>query len=88
MVYVGDRVRRPGQLNGKSSNLNHVILQKIYPHVTQPSQISWKDVLMVMDCDHLVKPAYFHKSCAVLLDKNVAVRASAHALPVYSRYLC
>jgi hypothetical protein len=74
VVYVGDRVRRKGQLNGKSSNLNHVILNKIYPDVTNSNQVSWKDVIMVMDCDHLVEPAYFHKCCAVLLDKDVAVR--------------
>jgi hypothetical protein len=74
VVYVGDRVRRPGQLNGKSSNLNHIILNKIYPDVTHSSQVSWKDILMVMDCDHLVERAYFHKCCATLLDKDVAVR--------------
>ena len=72
MLAIG--VRRKGQLNGKSSNLNHVILNKIYPAVTRSSEVSWKDIIQVMDCDHLVKPAYFQKSCAVLLDKDVAVR--------------
>ena len=31
MFYVGDRQKKPGQLNGKSANLNHVLLNKIYP---------------------------------------------------------
>jgi hypothetical protein len=73
VIYVGDRIRCKGQLNGKSSNLNHVILQKIYPAVSKPAQVSWKDIFMIMDCDHLVQPAYFQKCCAVLLDKDVAV---------------
>lgn len=73
VVYVGDRVRRRGQLNGKSSNLNHVILNKIYPHVENSDEVSWKDVVAVMDCDHLVRPPFFQKCCAVLLDKDVAV---------------
>ena len=34
--YVGDRVKKPSQLNGKSANLNHVLLTKIYPFVTTP----------------------------------------------------
>eukprot|EP00892_Ulva_mutabilis_P010707 jgi/Ulvmu1/8008/UM004_0244.1 len=73
VVYVGDRSRRRGQLNGKSSNLNHVILNKIYPHVAHADEVSWKDVISVMDCDHLVRPPFFQKCCAVLLDKDVAV---------------
>ena len=32
--YVGDRVRKEAQLNGKSANLNHVLFTKIYPFVT------------------------------------------------------
>lgn len=73
MVYVGDRLRRKAQLNGKSANLNHVILNKIYPHVSHSDEVSWKDVIAVMDCDHLVRPPFFQKTCAVLLDKAVAV---------------
>ena len=72
--YIGDRVRKKGQLNGKSSNLNHIILNKIYPDVAASNQVSWKDVIMVMDCDHLVKEEYFQKCCAVMLDKDVAAR--------------
>jgi hypothetical protein len=72
-VYVGDRKRQPGQLNGKSSNLNHVILNKIYPDVQHANEVSWRDILMVMDCDHQVEAAFCQKMCSVLLDKDVAV---------------
>lgn len=82
MVYVGDRMRRKGQLNGKSSNLNHVILSKIYPSVEKPEDVSSRDILLVMDCDHLVQPAFFQKCCAVMLDQDTAVwlTPAPHAL--------
>lgn len=71
--YVGDRKRRTNQLNGKSSNLNHILLSHIYPDVNHSNEVSWKDIIVVMDCDHLVTPAYFQKCCSVLLNKDVAV---------------
>ena len=36
-------------------------------------QVPFRDVLMVMDCDHLVEPEFFAKACAVMLDRDVAV---------------
>jgi hypothetical protein len=35
--------------------------------------IPYRDILMVMDCDHLVEPEFFAKCCAVMLDRDVAV---------------
>ena len=49
-------------------------MNKIYPHVRKSTDVSWKDILMVMDCDHMLKPDYFQKCCAVMLDKDTAVR--------------
>jgi cellulose synthase/poly-beta-1,6-N-acetylglucosamine synthase-like glycosyltransferase len=66
--YVGDRIKR-GQLNGKSANLNNV-LSKIY---APGASIPETDVIMVMDCDHNVDPAFFEKTCPVLLDGSKAV---------------
>lgn len=71
--YIGDRIRKAKQLNGKSSNLNHVLLNHIYPDVNHSNEVSWKDIIVVMDCDHLVTEAYFQKCCSVLLNKDVAV---------------
>lgn len=73
IFYVGDRVKRPGQLNGKSANLNHVVLQKIFPNVSSADEIPPKDILMVMDCDHMVKPEIFNKMAPCMLDEAVAV---------------
>jgi hypothetical protein len=71
--WVGDRKKLPHQLNGKSSNINHVVLNRIYPHVQCTDDIPFRDVLMIMDCDHLVEPEFFAKTCAVMLDPDVAV---------------
>jgi cellulose synthase/poly-beta-1,6-N-acetylglucosamine synthase-like glycosyltransferase len=36
-------------------------------------QVPRRDILMVMDCDHLVEPEFFAKACSVMLDPQVAV---------------
>jgi hypothetical protein len=48
-------MKKPQQLNGKSANLNHVLLHKIYPTVRRPEDVPAKDIFMVMDCDHMVR---------------------------------
>ena len=73
MFYVGDRVKQPGQLNGKSANLNHVMLKKIFPGVRKYDEIPPKDIIMVIDCDHMVKPEIFNKMGPCMLDEKVAV---------------
>jgi cellulose synthase/poly-beta-1,6-N-acetylglucosamine synthase-like glycosyltransferase len=70
--YCGDRVKR-GQLNGKSANLNHAILTKLYPNVLRAENIPDKDIIMIMDCDHMVKPEIFMKMGPCMLDPEVAV---------------
>ena len=73
MTWVGDREKLEHQLNGKSSNINHMVLNKMYPSVKKSKQIPYRDILMVMDCDHLVEREFFAKCCAVMLDRDVAV---------------
>jgi hypothetical protein len=73
VTWVGDREALPHQLNGKSSNINHMVLSHMYPHVTATKDVPYRDILMVMDCDHLVEPEFFAKCCAVMLDRDVAV---------------
>jgi hypothetical protein len=58
----------------------HSFLSATQQHATRAltvararAQVSWRDVLVVMDCDHLVERPFFHKACACLLDQNVAV---------------
>ena len=73
VTWVGDREKLPHQLNGKSSNINHMVLSHMYPGISETKDIPYRDILMVMDCDHLVKPEFFAKCCAVMLDRDVAV---------------
>ena len=54
VFYVGDRVKKANQLNGKSANLNYVLLNKIYPNARGAQDVPVKDIFMVMDCDHMV----------------------------------
>ena len=72
MVYIGDRVKR-GQLNGKSANLNHAIMDKIHSEAAHEDDIPISDILMIMDCDHMVKPDIFLKMGACMRDEDVAV---------------
>lgn len=46
---------------------------QVFPHITHESDISWKDILVVMDADHLLKIDFFQKCCAVMLDPHQAV---------------
>ena len=73
VFYIGDRVRQPNQLNGKSANLNHVVTSKIYPRATSPDDIPEGDILMVIDCDHMCKPELFNKMGPCMRDPDVAV---------------
>jgi hypothetical protein len=73
VFYIGDRQRLPNQLNGKSANLNHVMTQKIYPGITSWEDIPEKDVIMVVDCDHMCKPELFDKMGPCMRDTAVAV---------------
>jgi cellulose synthase/poly-beta-1,6-N-acetylglucosamine synthase-like glycosyltransferase len=73
VYYIGDRERLPGQLNGKSANLNHVIMNKIYPGVKKAEEIPERDVIMVMDCDHMCKPEIFNRMGPCMRDRKVAV---------------
>ena len=57
---MGDRIKKPDQLNGKSANLNHVLLRKIYPNVRKAEEVPRKDIFMVMDCDHMVRSLQMH----------------------------
>ena len=72
MIYVGDRIKR-GQLNGKSANLNHAIFSAIYPTARALQDVPPQDILMVMDCDHMVKPEIFLKMGPCMLDHRIGV---------------
>jgi cellulose synthase/poly-beta-1,6-N-acetylglucosamine synthase-like glycosyltransferase len=72
--FVSFTLFRPaGQLNGKSANLNHAIMHKVYPEAQRPEDIPSTDMIMVMDVDHLVKPDIFNRMGPCMMDEEVAV---------------
>ena len=73
VFYIGDRVKRPGQHNGKSANMNHAILNYIYPGGRSAADVPASEVMLVMDCDHMVKPDIFNKMATCMLDESLAV---------------
>jgi cellulose synthase/poly-beta-1,6-N-acetylglucosamine synthase-like glycosyltransferase len=89
--YVGGRIKQR-VVNGKSANLNHAIMTKLYPGLVSVEDIPKQDIIMVMDCDHMAKPDIFVKMGACMQSPSIAaalvpqVRA---ALPVVKiRHCC
>ena len=50
-----------------------MICNKIYPGVTRADQIPTKDIVMVMDCDHMAKPQMFNIMGPCMRDLTVGV---------------
>ena len=48
-----------------------VVLTKIYPAARRPEDIPENDIVMVMDCDHMVKPEIFNKMAPCMRDRRV-----------------
>ena len=73
MRYVGDRVKRPGQLNGKSANVNNAVLNHIFPGARSAADVPARHILLIMDCDHMAKPDFFYKLAPCMLDEAVGI---------------
>ena len=58
VVYVSGRVRAPGEMNGKSGNLNNALSQ-IYP---KEYAIPGNEVVCVFDADQVAKRDFFLKT--------------------------
>lgn len=58
VVYVSGRVRAPGEMNGKSGNLNNALAQ-IYP---KEYAIPGNEVVCVFDADQVAKRDFFLKT--------------------------
>ena len=71
--YIGDRVKRPGQLNGKSANVNHAVLNHIFPEARSAADVPARHLLLIMDCDHMAKPDMLHKLAPCMLDEAVGI---------------
>ena len=58
VVYVSGRVRAPGEMNGKSGNMNNALSQ-IYP---KEYAIPGNEVVCVFDADQVAKRDFFLKT--------------------------
>jgi cellulose synthase/poly-beta-1,6-N-acetylglucosamine synthase-like glycosyltransferase len=56
-------------------------MTKIYPYVKTVDDIPENDILMIMDCDHMVKTEVFMKMGACMLDPKVGVTLIPQARP-------
>ena len=58
VVYVSGRVRAPGEMNGKSGNMNNALAQ-IYP---KEYAIPGNELVCVFDADQVAKRDFFLKT--------------------------
>ena len=58
VVYVSGRVRAPGEMNGKSGNLNNCLSQ-IYP---KEYAIPGNEIVCIFDADQVAKRDFFLKT--------------------------
>ncbi len=62
-VYVTGRTRQPGEINGKSANVNNCLRNVIYPNglADKPDAIPVTEVVVVFDADMVAKRNFFLK---------------------------
>ena len=65
VVYVSGRKRKPGEMNGKSCNLNNC-LKQIYPKNPKQGMISMREVICVFDADQVASQEFFSKTVHLL----------------------
>lgn len=85
--YISGRTRAPGEINGKSGNLNNALRNIIYQEYEQAwDGIPHQELVVVFDADMACKRNFFMKVLGVMWDGEVAlcltpqVRRSHHEL--------
>ncbi|KAG1680162.1 hypothetical protein FOA52_000275 [Chlamydomonas sp. UWO 241] len=78
--YITGRDRKPGQINGKSENLNNALCNHIYKDhpKAENGSIDWtsvdpRDTIVVFDADMMAKPDFFCKTLEVMADEELAL---------------
>ncbi|KAG1680163.1 hypothetical protein FOA52_000276 [Chlamydomonas sp. UWO 241] len=78
--YITGRDRKPGQINGKSENLNNAPCNHIYKDhpKAENGSIDWtsvdpRDTIVVFDADMMAKPDFFCKTLEVMADEELAL---------------
>lgn len=59
--YVSSRTRAPGEINGKSGNLNNALRNVIYKDYESPADIPPEELVVVFDADMAAKKSFFVK---------------------------
>lgn len=80
VVYVSGRVRAPGEMNGKSGNMNNALAQ-IYP---KEYAIPGNELVCVFDADQVAKRDFFLKTLPYFDAGNAT---SAKVLPFLGHVL-
>jgi hypothetical protein len=72
--YVTGRTRAPGEINGKSGNLNNCLRNVIYAdHEGEPEGIPAQELIVVFDADMAAKRHFFMKVLEVMWDEETAL---------------
>ncbi|GAX77149.1 hypothetical protein CEUSTIGMA_g4595.t1 [Chlamydomonas eustigma] len=86
VVYVSGRIRKKGEVNGKSGNLNNALRNVIYKNYpkNELGEIDWteisnKECIVVFDADMNCKPDFFLKMLEVMVDDNISLTLSPQA---------
>jgi hypothetical protein len=87
--YITGRVRKPGQVNGKSENLNNALRGHVFSEHprTANGDVDWqqlppKELVVVFDADMRAKPDFFLKvrvTCCMLLLRDAKPQKQAPA---------
>jgi cellulose synthase/poly-beta-1,6-N-acetylglucosamine synthase-like glycosyltransferase len=72
VYYVADRVRAPGEINGKSANLNNCLVNWIYRGVGAAA-IPPSEVVVVFDADMVAARDFFLKALEPMIDPALAL---------------
>ncbi len=69
VVYVTGRARKPGEINGKSANVNNCLRNVIYGEAADtPDAIPLTEVVVVFDADMAAKRHFFLKVCSCAVE--------------------
>lgn len=73
--YVTGRIRKSGEINGKSANVNNCLRNIIFPEYEgRPQDISLRELIVVFDADMAARKNFLLKVCWVgLLPRRGAV---------------
>ncbi|KAG1672206.1 hypothetical protein FOA52_002907 [Chlamydomonas sp. UWO 241] len=86
IVYVTGRIRKKGEVNGKSANLNNTLKNVVYKNYPKNdngdidwTEISNKECVVVFDADMNCKPDFYLKQLEVMVDDEIGLLLTPQA---------